>query len=406
MNFVLKFYKEISKSIIFKLISILLVVIFIESVLYTGISYYNLFQPITSDRVTYSAREIFEACSAERGSKEQCYAKAFYNLTQKNPMSYSASVLDELQVIDPKNAIGCHFISHKISQAETEKDPSRWKELLGELNFNKCTGGFLHGVIEAHLAKDPDFTINIESADLICNQIVSDPQSRRSCFHIMGHLLLFQNNANLMKAVDSCKPFEEGMPKYECLSGAFMENLTREYLVAHGITEKLPWNLDNTKKIEKLCGEYDGLAQKACWKEISYMYWSVYATDQNKLFEACNRAPKEDMATDCFIYGAGNMITSYRFNMKRLPEVCSVYDYSDIRYKSCTRQLIGSLLNTSVKNLNNSMYLCSELKKEVQPFCFNSIIQVLTVNNMGQSQVEYVCKNKPKEILSNSCKQS
>src|SRR3989344_5591812 len=81
----------------------------------------------------------------ELQNREQCYAKAFENLTKATDRDHAFEVLRALQQTDPE-ARGCHFIAHAISTAETQKDPSKWKELMNS-SPPDCSYGAAHGAL-------------------------------------------------------------------------------------------------------------------------------------------------------------------------------------------------------------------------------------------------------------------
>ena len=135
------------------------------------------------------AEKIAKACR-ELENRENCYAKAFENLTKVNDWSYSFAVLRELQAIDPE-ARGCHFISHSISYAETRKDPSRWREIMNAAPQD-CSYGASHGALEVYASTFPDGKLPKSEIPSLCN----NPDTN-NCTHILGHLLLVMNENDI-----------------------------------------------------------------------------------------------------------------------------------------------------------------------------------------------------------------
>ncbi len=324
------------------------------------------------------ARVIHTQCS-QLSYREHCYANALYKQTAHTTLSHARKTLVYLQELDPQNALGCHFLAHRIAQAEVEKNPAGWQEVAKALTPYECTGGYIHGVIETHVASDPQFELTTDAMHAICGAVAWDEGfSHRSCYHIMGHLLLTETLGNLTQALARCHPLTQNASVYECLSGTFMENLTRENLTAHGIAQKLIWNEQAASEIEQLCSSHHGIEAKACWKELSYIYITISGADATSLYTLCKRAQDPNAITDCFIYGAGNMVNFRQFDKTRLPFVCTVLPAGSREEKRCLQQLVGSLLTSSPKNMQWATTLCQSSSNKT--LCFAAIQDVVRRN--------------------------
>lgn len=360
-----------------------------------------VFQPVKRSPQK-DANSIFNACS-NLLFREQCYADDFYNLTKKTDLEYAVSVLDSLQEIDPKNAIGCHFIAHRISVAEVEKNPDKWQDVFKRIKVASCTGGFVHGVIEGHYEKDPNFPVNSKTVDLICNKILNDKSfGVTSCDHIMGHILMIENAGLVDRSVNECNKLGSDIA-YQCLSGVFMEEIIREGLVSHGLAEPLAWTPENTLKIEDLCNQQTGLAQKACWQEISYMYAAIDSYVPKDMFNSCNRAPTEEASTACYIYGIGNAINFTGFEDKNLTSACSVYSPTDGRYILCTFQIMGSLIASSERNIGKMINMCQSIGDEFKPSCYTFLLDVLKKDKVSNATLTKACSTTPLIYKAGKC---
>src|SRR3989344_7566248 len=142
-------------------------------------------------------KKIAEACQ-ELQSREQCYAKAFENLTKETGRDHAFGVLRKLQKID-QQARGCHFIAHSISTAETRKDVSKWKELMNTAPRD-CSYGAAHGALEVYASTFPDGKLPKEEIPDLC----SNPDTN-NCTHILGHLLLVLNENDIPESLKSCQ---------------------------------------------------------------------------------------------------------------------------------------------------------------------------------------------------------
>ncbi len=365
-----------------------------------------IFSPKKSEAKN-DANRIYQSCFSLI-SKEDCYAQKFYELTKKTNLENAVSTLYELQKIDPKNSTGCHFISHKISIAETEKNPEKWGEVIKKIKPYECTGGYIHGVLEARFEKDKSFKLTADTVDLICNKILGGKQffiepPERSCTHIMGHLLMIENAGLIDRSISSCDKLTDYAAKYECKSGVFMENITREGLVGHGLAKPLPWTRENASKIEELCNKYDAIAQEACWREISHMYETIYNDNPLDVYNACNKAPNDPDRTECYIHGLGNMVSSPSFEQKKLTVACSVFSTSDSRFTTCMYQVVGGLLASSEKNADKALYFCDNIDSEFKSTCYGFLLDSLKRINVSEGALKNTCSKVPANFQQGKC---
>lgn len=355
------------------------------------------------------AKKVDQLCKNST-DKDRCYGSEFYQITKKNDLKYAIDVLTYLQKIDPQNTNGCHFISHKISQAQTEKDPSRWREVIKRVSPSNCTGGFLHGVIEAHMATDPNFTINEDSFKKICDDVYAKHRTWfawRGCVHNMGHLILVEQDGNIQNAVTACDKINNSGTQYECLSGAFMEKITGENLLAHGLLDHIPsWDERLSKNTEELCKNYSGTSARACWKVISYVYFATSNHDPVGLYEKCQRAPESSMRDECFIYGAGNLVVTTRFDRSNLRGVCHQFDFDNPLFAPCMSQTMGALLTSTTENISLVSDLCNKTYDNFKKTCFVELIEILAHNQTRPEIIDSTCSLVPKDFKPQVCKAS
>lgn len=303
------------------------------------------------------AEQISASCRSDK-DPEKCYGTAFAALTAQENADFSVATLKIVQDLDPQNTLGCHLIAHYIASAETRKHPDAWLDILNSENPYLCTGGFLHGVLEAHTGTDTSFRITGETFPLICNQFDASNYGRISCYHALGHLLLAQEEGSIEQAISICGAAENQTVQYHCLSGVFMENITRLNLESHGIAKRIPWDISHTAAMEKFCRTFTGNESRACWQELSYMFIAVSHTDPKGVYDLCRRAPNKDEADNCFIYGAGNMVVFRTFDPSLLSSVCEAYTGDHELFRRCTLQLIGSMTASSPKLVPRAKALC------------------------------------------------
>lgn len=318
------------------------------------------------------AKGIFESCGEGKGG-EQCYSKELAVLTKNKTLDFALQTLSALEEIDP-NARGCHLIAHSITLAETSKDPSKWKELLSKVDSNDCSGGFVHGVLEARSRLDSSFELNEKTIPEICDYVgqTHGQGGEFNCSHIMGHILMAENSGDIEKSNSICSKIAKDL-QYECFSGVFMENETRDNLVAHGISQHIPWNGATTKEQEELCRKYDGVASRACWREVVHMYSFISFDNPQEVFKLCSQAPDVLNRDECYLHGVGIMTASNRFNLENMRIICEPYLQDEQSFKVCMGFVVNSLVMSSPKFADRVIRFCNEISEDYRKGCFQKL---------------------------------
>lgn len=391
--------KKTNKKI---LITLLLFVLLIPSYFISS----NLLSKIQEKQSTAKTKELLEKCK-NLSYKERCYADSLYDLTKQKNIPFSKLVLNKLQKMDPYNSTGCHFMAHRISQAEVEKDPKNWERSLKEVSPYECTGGYIHGIIETYLSSIKNLTLDALTMDKVCNAAVegNDGYAMRSCYHILGHITLAETQNSFPDSIKTCKSLDDYYHQYECLSGVFMENLTRENLIAHGLEKPMAWDEENTKKVEELCQSMEGLESQACWKEISYLYITISNESSQGLYDLCQRAPNVKSREECYIYGVGNMVHFSTFKKENLSKICDPVLNNKVQFNNCLNQVVGSLLSSSEQDLVNVLSLCSHYQSYSES-CFDYVITTLKYHSASKSEIKEICSQIANEFNPYSCLQN
>lgn len=341
----------------------------------------NISQP---DLVKGQAARLFQLC-ANRIDHEECYSKQFSQLATNYDLDTVTKTLFTTQDLDP-NARACHLIGHYIMLSEVGKDPEKWKETLKKIDSNWCTGGFVHGVLEAHSRYDPSFEINAQTVQDVCTYVAEvdkHPGGDFNCAHIMGHILLATQKGSIPRSVPICAAVGSKL-EYECQSGVFMENETLDNLIAHGVAkEHIPWNAQTTAAQEKICGEYTGVPQTACWREIVHMYAYTAQDDPQKVYKMCQKAANQESWDQCYFHGTGIMAVSSNFDYETNAQyLCQPYEDNPEKMQFCLGNAIGSLIASSTKFADQAILLCKKLPENFQGPCYgqlgNSLVGVTT----------------------------
>lgn len=333
---------------------------------------------------------IYRSCE-KLSYKERCYAKEFDELTKKHSVMFSISVLKKLQEEDVQ-ARGCHFIAHSISIAETLKDESKWKDILKTLDPRLCTGGFFHGVIEAYTTLNPEVRINEEFIRSVCQQEFENT-NEWSCAHLMGHLMLVEAEGDLPEAAQLCTQIQDAHLSYSCNTGAFMEYLTRENLVSHGIGEKANWDEEFTQEMQDICENNQGTARTACWRELAHLFVHLFRDNPSKLYEKCYGASTVESAYQCYIHGVNIMAVSHTFDRANLPQLCQPFLKDTPKLIECNDYVVRVLLTSSLEYLDDTINYCNSFTSQPREECF----RFMTYLFREAPELQKICAKIPKE---------
>lgn len=347
------------------------------------------------DLALKEAEKIFKECGDKKG--ERCYSQKLADFTKTHDLTFALQTLSALEDVDPQ-ARGCHLIAHAITLAETSKNPEKWKDILSTVDSQSCSGGFIHGVIEARSRLDSNFVLNAATIPELCFYIAETKGQggEFNCAHIMGHILMATEDGDIPKSVTICSQLPKKL-QYECYSGVFMENETRDNLIAHGLAERIPWNRKTTSEQEALCRQYDGLPTQACWREISHMFAFITGNNPIKTYKECKRAPTKEAVEDCYLHGVGIMISSSKFDVGNIKDVCSPFLENGKDFQECVMHAIGSLMYSSPKFADRVIRLCSEIPEKYQEACFQRLGDRLGTL-VSQEERQSLCKGTPQEF--------
>lgn len=186
----------------------------------------------SSESLRQYATSVIEKCR-EAKFRPDCYDNEIPKLTDVISMEEAFEVVKLVQQKDERY-LYCHVVSHKLSDKEVEKNPSRWKDVVARCPTTFCNNGCHHGALIQRFNSETLTDAQIEEVkpDL---QDVCEPRGRWSpveiersmCYHALGHLHLYITSADIKKAVALCeligrKP--DGRNYIQtCTEGVFMQ---------------------------------------------------------------------------------------------------------------------------------------------------------------------------------------
>lgn len=350
--------------------------------------------------VSQVAKQFAASCSGHQGS-ENCYAAAFGDFTKKHTLQDALGVLHDVEKIDP-SALYCHLSAHKIAIAEVEKNPDKWLDVLKTVDLQECSRGFFHGVVEGYTLYHPEFTLNTTTIPLVCSQIANKladsqpiPDSMRICTHAAGHMLLVQDNANVTQAANLCSQLEDDLQR-PCYEGVFMENMSKDNLVVHGLSEKPLWNEQSAAIQEKICTAYSGVPADACWSSLGQMYGSIANGSLPALHASCSQAPTDHLKQACEENGAGLMALMIAGGKKKqapMFDVCQNFQADKTKYTDCIAYIVPFIINSSPSFTQQAQAFCDSIDDTEKAFCMSRVER--NTHTSGKTQVRDAIQDNP-----------
>lgn len=119
----------------------------------------------------------------------------------------------------------CHDMAHDLghqayelfgfSTAMTFSNPDRLTHTSAD---DICAGGYIHGILEELFLYRPELKSQLET---ICSSIPDN--NRDSCFHGVGHALMFVNKRDIPASLSDCRSLGQLIDIQRCYEGVWME---------------------------------------------------------------------------------------------------------------------------------------------------------------------------------------
>jgi hypothetical protein len=203
-----------------------------------------------------------------------CYDQAIPKLVDDISMQDTFKVLALVQSGD-SSYLNCHVVAHFISQKETAKDPSRWKDVITECPSMVCSDGCLHGVLLQRYNRE--YLSHSQIEELIPDlQDVCEPRGtwhpaeveRTMCYHGIGHLSMYATNADVKTAIDICNRVgnkDDGRGYVEtCLEGVFMSIFQPADPEGSALVKYVT---PPKEGVDAFCARFKGIALDVCHRE-------------------------------------------------------------------------------------------------------------------------------------------
>lgn len=361
------------------------------------------------------AERISSLCAQEKDSQaghEKCVAHELALLAKKQGHGYMGDVLTAYQMAGRAEGYGgyqnyndCHVLSHRISNELASESAGDWLGLLERmsdegLDLTRCGGGFLHGVLEVRQGEDPTFTINADVYRELCGETLP-LETSSSCEHILGHLLLVQEDGKLDEALKGCDGLT-GSVLFQCAGGIFMEDSMRTNLAAHGLGEEPVRNEEWFARQVARCKSYggEGGIVDGCWYDLPEVYASSHNYDLAGTYAFCKTAPNPVARDQCLIRGSYliAIMPNELFDPAFTKDLCAVYAAGTPELTACMQSVVGASLSNSLFGFfDRTLSFCSERPEAAKSACFRMMGPYVGRARIPAPEQAALCEKLPAE---------
>lgn len=235
-------------------------------------------------------------------------------LTPGQPASIF-SIIDLIEA-DPKLALNCHEIAHDLGHRAYEL-----YGFSGAMNFTDagrldsasvqdvCAGGYVHGILEEAALHQSDFE---ENPGRMCESVPK--ASRASCFHGIGHALMFSNYRDTAPALASCRKSGTAADASRCFEGIWMEFFWGS--TKYTGPDSLGWDPADPLKS---CVETAEDAKPACFIYSAFGYLRNHPKDYAGAIKLCVHPGMRERDSEFCLKGVGITMISH-FKAKHLEQ--------------------------------------------------------------------------------------
>ncbi|MBI2048607.1 MAG: hypothetical protein HYT30_01640 [Parcubacteria group bacterium] len=267
-----------------------------------------------------------------------CYEKHIDELARKQGVA--ASLWYVRDVIYPAHGYSLvHFLLHHIGELAYQENPhieslSTYLQpftdvALREGEFMHGFDGLAHGYITAYIAASerpqPEMIKSICESEVVIPGVTTNTFT---CYHTLGHALMFAHNNSLTKTLDICDTLAD-TARQGCYFGTFMEN---GFLYLDTYHPDAPRPDATGVSMKHVCEKFSGDHRRACEVFVGDSYLAGPSHDLAGAFEECGMV-QEHYA--CAERVGSITIASLSKNMDDARALCSTYATNPVTHVYC-----------------------------------------------------------------------
>lgn len=354
------------------------------------------------------ADEIIETCSGF-DYRPTCYDKEIPKLTDTLSMEETFEVTRFVTQKDP-GYLHCHVLAHYLSENETAKDPTKWKDVVARCPIAMCNNGCPHGALMQGFKNDSGFLTEEQIEEVKPDlEDVCEPrdgwrpaeEERAMCYHGLGHLNMYITDANIDKSLEICNQVgvkDDGRNYIQtCTAGVFMSVFQPLGPEDRALVDDIR---PLKEEVSSFCDGYSGEAFNACMRE-SWPFFHQEVLEPHGLTNFCSYTDDYQEQKKC--YGTVmNMITVYyitnKDDLEGLSDFCSGLpeEWTGICFSNSARRLI----QIDALYTDKALDVCLEAKnKGVGDECYDILVGFGAINfHVGSEEFIKYCSSFPSPL--------
>ncbi|HEY0907800.1 MAG TPA: hypothetical protein VGE35_00445 [Candidatus Paceibacterota bacterium] len=346
------------------------------------------------------ASKIISDC-ADAPYKPTCYEEEIPRLMNRISMEDAFKVTRFVQSMD-RTYQYCHVLGHKIAAAETATDPARWQTVIQRCPSGVCSNGCIHGAFQERFRKESltdDEILKLKpQLSSVCEKKSGfNPTGleQGSCYHALGHLLMYITEADVPKSLALCNEFSK-KPTHDyshvCYDGVFMQ--------IYQPLEPDDFSLIEGKEVSReevsaFCGAFTGEEAGSCYSES----WPLFYEDLRKptnLLKFCAKPEGEKEQRRCFDTLMYVMAAQFAFNNEKIFAYCEAMP-TDFHKATCMAQAANRMIETDYSNGELATAVCERAEAyDKDHICFNDLLKYSTFNfHKGSEPWKAFCNAMP-----------
>ncbi|MBI3577156.1 hypothetical protein HY086_03920 [Candidatus Gottesmanbacteria bacterium] len=345
--------------------------------------------------------KIIKICQNEL-PKSRCYDRELPKLMNTLSMEEVFVVTKNIQAQDTAYPY-CHTLGHALATIETKKDPTKWKEVIARCPSGVCSNGCIHGAFQERFRTEsmPDDRIAEIKPELmtVCEARENwrpTGLERASCYHALGHLLMYITQADIVRSTDLCDAIANtggsGDFRNVCYDGAFMQIFQP--------LEPDDLSLIRGKEVDRqghdmFCRRFFGEKQTSCITEG----WPLYISDLQQpegLVKLCSKLT--DQYRDRCINGLFYiLVVQLRFDLPSIKDYCLGLPES---YRGrCFAMTASRLIETDYDNVDKAIAWCKGAgSQDIRATCFQEFVKESDfIFHPGSEKFSTLCSKVPEE---------
>lgn len=370
--------------------------------IYLGLNYSKPPAKKATQNLDEYAQQSVNKCSTTK-YKSACYDKEIPKLMGPDINLSMEDAFEVARQVQKKDSsfVFCHVLGHKLSEKETAKNPSKWKEVISRCPSGVCSNGCIHGAFQEKFRNE---SLTGEEIEKIKPELITICRSRDSfhpsgieqgsCYHALGHLTMYMTGADIKKSVSLCRELaiSEKDKDYTsvCFDGVFMQIFQplepEDFALVKGIAP-------TEQNVKTFCEQFGDKEKASCWGESWPLKLERLKTTDG-LIEFCGYLSGQ-LKSRCFDNMFYIMPIQFRFDTQKMLSYCRSMP-ADLSGK-CAAQVALRYVQNDFRNIDEAVSFCQlSLDFDYDEKCFEILAKQSSYNFLkGSEEYKKMCKSLP-----------